>query len=83
MTPFLTLFTRPGCHLCDDAWALLNELATEFGWETAMVDISDDADLRQRLDPLIPVVDVEDGPLVYAPLTAESLLEAVAARRPL
>ncbi len=78
MTPHLTLFTRPGCHLCDDAWVLLSELALEFGWETAKVDVSDDAVLRQRLDHLIPVVDVEGGPLLYAPLTTESLLDAVA-----
>lgn len=82
MTPHLTLFTRPGCHLCDDAWALLETLAAEFAWELAKVDISGDEVLLPRLGNLIPVVDVEGGPLVYAPLTAETLLDAVAASRP-
>lgn len=79
MTPHLTLFTRPGCHLCDDAWALLEALAAEFAWELAKVDISGDEVLLPRLGNLIPVVDVEGGPLVYAPLTTETLLDAVAA----
>lgn len=81
MTPYLTLFTRPGCHLCDDAWELLLVLATEFDWEAAKVDISDDEVLLNRLGNLVPVVDVEGGPLVYPPLTTEALLDAVANSR--
>lgn len=78
MIPHLTLYTRPGCHLCEDAWRQLDVLATEFDWSLSKVDISDDADLLRRFGPLIPVVDVEGGSLLYAPLTMEALLDAVA-----
>ncbi len=82
MTPHLTLYTRPGCHLCDDAWERMIDLATEFDWQVSKFDISGDAILLQRFGHLIPVVDVAGGPLLFAPLTTEGLLDAVAASQP-
>lgn len=80
--PNLTLLTRPGCRLCDEAWELILTLATEFDWQVTKIDISDDHLLSQRFGALIPVVDIEGGPLVYAPLTAAALLAAIAASQP-
>lgn len=79
MTPHLTLYTRVGCHLCDDAWQQLGALAAEFDWYVSKVDICEDVNLLHRFGHLIPVVDVEGGPLLYAPLTTDGLLDAVAA----
>lgn len=50
------LYTRLGCHLCDDALALLRE----HGLEPEQVDIDQDPELRERYNECVPVV-VIDG----------------------
>jgi glutaredoxin len=51
--PRVTFYSRPGCHLCDDARRQL-ELA-EPGLEIEEVDVDSDPDLRQRYGHDIPV----------------------------
>jgi glutaredoxin len=60
MTPRLVLYSRAGCHLCDDARAVLERVGEPF----AEVDIeTDDALLAAYLER-IPVVAV-DGEEVF------------------
>ena len=47
----LILYTRPGCHLCDQAAAMLEELG--FDWRP--VNIADDPDLERQYGLQIPV----------------------------
>jgi len=51
----ITLLTRPGCHLCDDARAVIVSVAAEFGvaWEERDITRSEN-DLRAYAD-MIPV----------------------------
>lgn len=55
-SPEVILFTREGCHLCDDALALLRE----HGLEPAVIDIDREPGLRERYNVCVPVV-VIDG----------------------
>ena len=60
----VTLYGRPGCHLCDEARAVLERLRAERPFALREVDIeSDDALFRTYLER-IPVVAV-DGEEVY------------------
>jgi len=62
--PTVTLYGRPGCHLCDDARTVLERIHAESPFELREVDIeSDDALLRTYLER-IPVVAL-DGEEVY------------------
>ncbi len=54
--PAVILYTRPGCHLCDDACAVLES----YGLEPRLVNIDTDAELQAKYGLLIPVV-VLDG----------------------
>jgi glutaredoxin len=54
--PTLTLYGRPGCHLCDDARAQLLTLRDELGFELVERDIEADDDLLRRYLERIPVV---------------------------
>jgi glutaredoxin len=54
--PEVVLYTRAGCHLCDDACALL----TRYGLTCTLIDIDADPALRGRYDACVPVV-VIDG----------------------
>jgi glutaredoxin len=55
-TPKAILYTRSGCHLCDDAKALLER----YGLSPMLVDIDADPVLRERYTTCVPVV-VIDG----------------------
>ena len=52
----VTLYTRPGCHLCEDARALLQPLLREFGGTLREVDIDEDPELKERYGWDIPVI---------------------------
>jgi glutaredoxin len=52
----VTLYTRPGCHLCEEAKALIEPMLDEFGATLREVNIDEDADLRQKYDTDIPVI---------------------------
>jgi glutaredoxin len=64
MTPVVTLYGRPGCHLCDDARAALERVRAAHAFRLDEVDIeADDTLLRAYLER-IPVV-VLDGRELY------------------
>jgi glutaredoxin len=52
----VTLYTRRGCHLCDEAKQLMAPLLAEFGAELREVDIDTDPALRAQFDFDVPVV---------------------------
>jgi glutaredoxin len=54
--PTVTLYGRPGCHLCDDARVQLTALRDELGFELVERDIEADDDLLRRYLERIPVV---------------------------
>ena len=52
----VTLYTRPGCHLCDEAKAAIAPLLGEFGATLREVNIDDDPVLRERYGSDVPVI---------------------------
>jgi glutaredoxin len=52
----VTLYTRPGCHLCDDARAELQRLRARLPFTLQEVDITTDDALHRRYLERIPVV---------------------------
>jgi glutaredoxin len=56
----VTLFSKPGCHLCDDVRALLDELQHELGFAIEEIDITHDPQIFARYRYEIPVV-LKDG----------------------
>ena len=52
----VTLYGRPGCHLCDDARAVLLRIRAEQPFELREVDIERDDELFKRYLERIPVV---------------------------
>jgi len=51
----ITLYTRPGCHLCDEAKAAIAPLLREFGAVLREVNIDDDPVLMERYGWDVPV----------------------------
>lgn len=52
----LTLLTRPGCHLCEDARVVVQAAATECGIVVQEVDVDSDPELRGEYGDMVPVV---------------------------
>jgi glutaredoxin len=52
----VTLYTRPGCHLCDEAKSQIAPLLAEFGVRLREVNIDSDAELRARYNLDVPVI---------------------------
>jgi glutaredoxin len=69
----IMLYTRPGCHLCEDAAELLERLAARFPIEVTEVNILNDVDLFERYKHSIPVVAIAGGPTLQVPIVAEAL----------
>ena len=59
MAPRLTLYSRPGCHLCDAMKAQLDQLRTRLEFELQVIDIATEADLEQRYGHDIPVLYID------------------------
>lgn len=55
----VTLISKPGCHLCDDARLVIAAVTAELGESFVEQDISVDADLYARYWEQIPVVLVD------------------------
>ena len=75
----ITLYTKPDCHLCDDVKADLEVLHQEIGFTFLMRNIEEDAADFEQFRYLIPVVDIADGPMLYAPIDSFELRQALIA----
>lgn len=73
----LLLYTRPGCHLCADAAALLRRLQSETPFELREVNVDEDAALRERYGQQIPVIAAGGRVIARAPIVERRLREAV------
>jgi glutaredoxin len=70
----ITLYTRPGCHLCQDAADLLERLGERFPLAVVEVNILSDIGLYERYKHSIPVVALDRGPTLAAPIREAELL---------
>ena len=72
--PTLTLYGKPGCHLCDDARAAVERASA--GREVAVeeVDITLDPVLHRRYGERIPVLEL-DGEAVFELFVDEAVLQ--------
>jgi len=51
----VVLYTRAGCHLCDEALAVLRR----HGLSPRLVDIDSEPGLRERYNECVPVVEID------------------------
>lgn len=76
-TPELVLYSRPGCHLCDEARMLLAQLLEErarAGLPAPAIqerNIEADDELHRRYFTVIPVVEIADRRLELATSAAK------------
>ena len=80
-TPTLTLYSRPGCHLCDEARTALERVRSRTPFTLREVNIDTDDALHRRYLERIPVVALGDEEL-FDFFVDEAALEARLYRLP-
>ena len=78
--PTVILYSKPDCHLCDEASRILSDLAREIPFEWRRVNIESDPALFKRFRYEIPVIQVGDATLSW-PTTPERVRRALADAR--
>jgi glutaredoxin len=54
------MYSRASCHLCDEAWVLLEQACAQNHFTLERIDVDTDAELVERYGSEVPVV-VIDG----------------------
>ncbi|MEJ2750003.1 MAG: glutaredoxin family protein [Anaerolineae bacterium] len=74
----VTLYSKPGCHLCEEVKAELERLTAVYPHHLTEIDINNSRDLFARYHLTIPVVHIGQTEL-QAPITAAQLATALQA----
>lgn len=73
----VTLLTRVGCHLCDDARAMLAAVADRLGTPWEELDVDSDAELCAEYGDLVPVVLIDGVEHGYLRIDEQDLRSAL------
>lgn len=73
--PVLTLYGKPGCHLCDDARAAVGDLLAGRDVGLREVDVTLDPVLERRFGERIPVVALDGEELFDYVVDTDALKE--------
>jgi hypothetical protein len=72
------LFVRAGCHLCEEAAVLLDDMLGTDGWDA--IDIEADDDLLVRYGHRIPVLVVDGTERAELVITRPDVVDALEGR---
>jgi glutaredoxin len=71
--PTVTLYTRAGCHLCEEAERVLLAERAATPFRLQLVDVDDNPELRRRYGVRVPVVAVDGEELFEYQVPADLL----------
>ena len=77
----VTLYTREGCHLCDEAKAVIQNARRRAGFDLEVLDIDRDPELRRLYNDEVPVIAIDGVKAFKYRLTERELLHKLARRR--
>ena len=78
----VTLYGKPGCHLCDRARTEIERIRAERPFDLEEVDITIDAALNRRYGERIPVLALDGDELFELHVDGNALREALDKVRP-
>ena len=77
----VTIYTKQGCSLCDEAMRMLQRLHGEFVLSIEEVDITQDAAVYDEYKYIIPVIDIEEGQRLLPGFEEDDLRRALRSAR--
>jgi len=78
--PRLTLYTRAGCCLCDDAKQVIERARRRAAFDYQELDIDGDPELRRLYNDEVPVIAINGVKAFKYKVSLEELLKKLAAR---
>ena len=76
----VTLYTRRGCHLCDEAKRAIDSARRECAFDYEEFDIDSDPELRNLYNEEVPVIAINGRKAFKYRLTAEELMKKLERR---
>jgi glutaredoxin len=76
----LTLYSRPGCHLCEEMKAVIEKVRAGQPVDLIEVNISGDAELERRYGLEIPVLEIDGKKIAKYRIDERALRNAIRAR---
>ena len=80
MKPQVTLYTRAGCHLCEEAKRAIEAARGRADFDYEELDIDRDAELRRRYNDEVPVIAINGVKAFKYRVEAKELLKKLEAR---
>jgi glutaredoxin len=77
MKPHVIVYSRPGCHLCEEAKTVIEEVGREMDLTLEEVNIEDDLDLLQKYRFDIPVITINGVEVFRHRVEQSTLREAL------
>lgn len=65
MSTSLTVYSRRGCHLCEDMLAHLEQLTSELDFSFNVIEISGNIDLEQKYGSKVPVLMADEHEICH------------------
>jgi glutaredoxin len=78
--PKVTLYTRAGCCLCEDAKRVLEAARRRTRFDLEEIDIDSDAELHRTYNDEVPVIAINGSKAFKYRVTEQELLKKLAAR---
>lgn len=72
------LYSKPGCHLCENAKAALESLSNKFEYSLQEFDITQDPPIFEKYRYLIPVMIIDDAIELDGRIDSQKLYRALA-----
>jgi glutaredoxin len=77
----ITIYSRPGCHLCDEMKSLVTRVGRSIPFALQEIDISGDSELERQYGEEIPVLLVDGWKIAKYRITEDQLRRALASRQ--
>jgi hypothetical protein len=73
----VTLYTKPGCHLCENLLASLRAMQIEMDFQIVERNIELDSNDFERFRHLVPVLEVPGCGLLFPPHDSNAIRQAI------
>lgn len=70
-------YTRPGCHLCEEARIVLKLVQEDVAFEIKEFNIEEDDALHEKYMLMIPVIEFENEIIQYGQIDYPTILETL------
>jgi len=72
----VTFYTKAGCHLCEEARDMLDDIAAQTDYELTEIDIRSNAEIFEQYRYRIPVIIIDNDTLLEGRIAYRDLAQA-------